>query len=216
MPTQPILAADRPTRAHGAPGLPLCRTLAFALPFLVLGLGGAALAQTSAARPAAAASAAAPGTGTGTGASSNRRGSGSGAEDARRSSGGVSSSAAMRSVATSLMSASWSTNHGSMAVASKTSSGVAPARMASMTTLSRPSCGCRAASSSASLSSSTHSLAQSNSAPGRSSERSAFWSASVKLRPMAMASPTDFMCVVSVGSAAGNFSNAKRGTLTTT
>ena len=80
MPTQPILAADRPTRAHGAPGLPLCRTLAFALPFLVLGLGGAALAQTSAARPAAAASAAAPGTGTsaGTGASSNRRGSGSG------------------------------------------------------------------------------------------------------------------------------------------
>jgi len=31
-----------------------------------------------------------------------------------------------------------------------------------------------------------------------------------------MASPTDFMCVVRVGSAAGNFSNAKRGTLTTT
>jgi hypothetical protein len=49
-----------------------------------------------------------------------------------------------------------------------------------------------------------------------SSERSAFWSASVKQRPMAMASPTDFMCVVSVGSAAGNFSNANRGTFTTT
>ena len=34
-----------------------------------------------------------------------------------------------------------------------------------------------------------------------SSERSAFCSASVKLRPIAIASPTDFMCVVSVGSA---------------
>ena len=49
-----------------------------------------------------------------------------------------------------------------------------------------------------------------------SSERSAFCSASVKLRPIAIASPTLFMCVVSVGSAAGNFSNANRGTLTTT
>ena len=33
---------------------------------------------------------------------------------------------------------------------------------------------------------------------------------------MAMASPTDFMWVVSSGSAPGNFSNANRGTLTTT
>ena len=49
-----------------------------------------------------------------------------------------------------------------------------------------------------------------------SSERSAFCSASVKLRPIAIASPTDFMCVVSVGSAPGNFSKANRGTLTTT
>ena len=47
-------------------------------------------------------------------------------------------------------------------------------------------------------------------------ERSAFCSASVKLRPIAIASPTDFMCVVSVGSAAGNFSKANRGTFTTT
>ena len=53
-------------------------------------------------------------------------------------------------------------------------------------------------------------------APFFSSERSAFCSASVKLRPIAMASPTDFMVVVSVASAAGNFSKAKRGTLTTT
>ena len=37
-----------------------------------------------------------------------------------------------------------------------------------------------------------------------------------KLRPRAIASPTLFMVVVRVGSAAGNFSNAKRGTFTTT
>ncbi len=37
----------------------------------------------------------------------------------------------------------------------------------------------------------------------------------MKVRPMAMASPTDFICVVSVWSASGNFSNAQRGNLTT-
>ena len=47
-------------------------------------------------------------------------------------------------------------------------------------------------------------------------ERNALPSASVKLRPIAMASPTLFMCVVSTGSAPGNFSKAKRGTFTTT
>ena len=52
--------------------------------------------------------------------------------------------------------------------------------------------------------------------PFFSIERSAFWRASVKLRPMDIASPTDFMVVVSVSSASGNFSKAKRGTLTTT
>ncbi len=118
--------------------------------------------------------------------------------------------------ATSLISASWSRNHGSILVASKTSSGVAPARIASMTFLSRPSCGTATSASSASLSSSTNSLCQSKGACLLSSERSAFWSASVKLRPMAIASPTDFMWVVSVGSASGNFSKANRGTLTTT
>ncbi len=66
------------------------------------------------------------------------------------------------------------------------------------------------------MSSSTHSWCQSNGASGLSSDRSAFCSASVKLRPIAIASPTDFMWVVSVGSAAGNFSNANRGTFTTT
>ena len=33
---------------------------------------------------------------------------------------------------------------------------------------------------------------------------------------MAMASPTDFICVVSTGSAPGNFSKAKRGIFVTT
>jgi hypothetical protein len=40
-------------------------------------------------------------------------------------------------------------------------------------------------------------------------------SASAKVRPIAIASPTDFMRVVSVVSVPGNFSNAQRGTLTT-
>ena len=47
-------------------------------------------------------------------------------------------------------------------------------------------------------------------------ERSAFCSDSQNVRPIAMASPTDFIEVVSSGSAPGNFSNAKRGTLVTT
>jgi hypothetical protein len=48
-----------------------------------------------------------------------------------------------------------------------------------------------------------------------SSERNAFMNASLKVRPIAITSPTDFICVVSVRSARGNFSNAQRGTLTT-
>jgi hypothetical protein len=47
-------------------------------------------------------------------------------------------------------------------------------------------------------------------------QRSAFCSASLKVRPIAIASPTDFICVVSVRSAPGNFSKAKRGILVTT
>ena len=47
-------------------------------------------------------------------------------------------------------------------------------------------------------------------------ERMAFCSASVKLRPSDMASPTDFIVVVRVWSAPGNFSNANRGIFTTT
>ena len=51
---------------------------------------------------------------------------------------------------------------------------------------------------------------------GLSRLRCAFCSASAKERPIAIASPTDFMWVVSVGSAPGNFSNANLGILTTT
>ena len=47
-------------------------------------------------------------------------------------------------------------------------------------------------------------------------ERIALFSASVKLRPSDIASPTDFIVVVSSRSAAGNFSNANRGIFTTT
>jgi len=43
----------------------------------------------------------------------------------------------------------------------------------------------------------------------------AFCSASLNVRPMAMTSPTDFICVVSVRSASGNFSKAQRGNFTT-
>ena len=78
----------------------------------------------------------------------------------------------------------------------------------------RPSVGTDASSSSSSALRS--SSPQWNDEPRFSSERSAFCSAVAKLRPMAIASPTDFMVVVSVGSAAGNFSNANRGTFTTT
>jgi hypothetical protein len=49
-----------------------------------------------------------------------------------------------------------------------------------------------------------------------SSERNAFCRLSWKVRPIAIASPTDFIDVVNTGSAPGNFSNAKRGTFVTT
>jgi hypothetical protein len=49
-----------------------------------------------------------------------------------------------------------------------------------------------------------------------SSPRSPFWSASLKVRPMAITSPTDFICVPRVGLAPGNFSKAQRGIFTTT
>ena len=101
-----------------------------------------------------------------------------------------------------------------MLVDSCSSSTVAPARIACCTTLIRPSRVRAACATSASLS--PTGPAQVNWLSAFSIERSAFCSASGKLRPIAIASPTDFIVVVSVGSAFGNFSNANRGTLTTT
>ncbi len=49
-----------------------------------------------------------------------------------------------------------------------------------------------------------------------SSDRIPFCSASLKVRPIAMTSPTDFICVPRVLSAPGNFSNCHFGILTTT
>lgn len=91
--------------------------------------------------------------------------------------------------------------------------GVAPALIACCMVRSRPSCGLRQASRSSSRS--PGSPAQVNDDPFFSIDRSAFCSASGKERPIAIASPTDFMWVVSVWSAPANFSNANLGTLTT-
>ena len=101
-----------------------------------------------------------------------------------------------------------------MPVAATSSATLAPARRAWCTVVSRPSCGTALRASRSALA--PGGRCQLNGAPDCSSERSAFCSASAKLRPIAIASPTDFMCVVSTGSAPGNFSKANLGTLTTT
>ena len=49
-----------------------------------------------------------------------------------------------------------------------------------------------------------------------SKDRKAFWKDSSKQRPIAIASPTDFIEVVSTAALPWNFSKAKRGTLVTT
>ncbi len=105
-------------------------------------------------------------------------------------------------------------NHGSTPEAAATSATEAPARSAWCSVDIRPSCGtAQRATSAPAL---PGGVSQRSGADGCSSERSAFCSASGNDRPIAIASPTDFMCVVSTGSAAGNFSKANRGTLTTT
>ncbi|CPU65030.1 Uncharacterised protein [Mycobacteroides abscessus] len=136
---------------------------------------------------------------------------------ASRSTSSVSAGASATAAATSLTSWIWSRYHGSIFVASNTCSTLAPARSACWTPMIRFSVGrAMRTSSSSSSAPETGSPSQWKTEPPLSIERSALPSASVKLRPSAIASPTDFMVVVSVGSAAGNFSNANRGTLTTT
>ena len=101
-----------------------------------------------------------------------------------------------------------------MPVAPATSAALAPARSAWSMVFRRPSCGVRQRSSSPAASGS---VALNRNGPLRLSRlRCAFCSASLNERPIAIASPTDFMWVVSVVSAPGNFSNANRGILTTT
>ena len=53
-------------------------------------------------------------------------------------------------------------------------------------------------------------------ATSSSRERIAFTNACLKVRPIAIASPTHFIGVVRPPSAPGNFSKAKRGNFTTT
>jgi len=120
----------------------------------------------------------------------------------------------VRLSASSLSAAIWSTNQASMPVAAASSSTDAPARSASCTVRSRPSWGRLAFSTSSDAS--PGSPANDSTAAGCSSERSAFCSASPKLRPIPIDSPTDFIVVVSSWSAPGNFSKAKRGAFTTT
>ena len=69
-----------------------------------------------------------------------------------------------------------------------------------------------------SMSSASETGPRPSSRPSRpiSSDRIALPSASAKVRPIAIASPTDFIWIVSRGSARGNFSKAQRGILTTT
>jgi hypothetical protein len=123
----------------------------------------------------------------------------------------------VREAGRSTSEATWSTNHGSMPpLAAQTSATLAPSRSASSTVYIRPSCGVRSAASADSRVAPAGSGRVQKPARGVSIERSALFSASVKLRPSDIASPTDFIVVVSSGSAPGNFSNANRGTFTTT
>ena len=116
----------------------------------------------------------------------------------------------------------WARNQGSMRQALWISSSAAPSRIACATFSSRSGVGVPSAArilfllsaSSMPLAASKPSMVISSSPVSPvSSERSAFCKDSWKVRPIAMASPTDFIEVVSTGEAPGNFSKAKRGNL---
>ncbi len=122
----------------------------------------------------------------------------------------------------STISRNCSRNHGSIFVSSCSVSTVQPRCSARKSAHIRRSVGTtsrlRSALSSSSQSSNSVSGPVGNSVPRLpcSSDRTAFRNASLKVRPIAIASPTDFICVVSVGSACGNFSKFQRGNFTTT
>jgi hypothetical protein len=135
---------------------------------------------------------------------------------ARRSAASSITGAATIAARSSTSAATWPTNQGSIPEAAATSATVAPSRSARSTVYSRPSCGRPSLASSESRVAPGGSASVQNPAAFVSTERIALPSASVKLRPSAIASPTDFIVVVSSGSAPGNFSNANRGIFTTT
>ena len=125
---------------------------------------------------------------------------------------------ALRAASASTICLMLARNQGVMAVRPATSSTVMPRRSASATYHRRSACGTDSFSRSDPDPSSAPLPAaggESNPSWPVSRERSAFCSDSLKVRPMAMTSPTDFICVVSEVSVPGNFSKAKRGTLTT-
>ena len=112
----------------------------------------------------------------------------------------------------------WARNHGSIRHEAWICSSLMPSRIAWATVRRRCGVGVPSAARKAFLSSpwSSPSIGTS-SRPVRpvSSERSAFWSDSWNVRPIAIASPTDFIDVVRTESAPGNFSKAKRGIFVT-
>ena len=97
-----------------------------------------------------------------------------------------------------------------MLVRARSSRSGTPRRMASISSSKRSCAGTssRARSSSVSSGGST--------STSSSLERMALANACLNVRPIAIASPTDCMCVLSRPVAPGNFSKAKRGHLTTT
>ena len=112
----------------------------------------------------------------------------------------------------------WSRNHGSIPVSSCIVSKSIPSRKASATKRIRSAPASRSSRRRLASRVSGSSPVRISLKPSRpvSRLRRAFWIDSWKVRPIDMASPTDFICVVRVASAAGNFSNAKRGILVTT
>jgi hypothetical protein len=102
------------------------------------------------------------------------------------------------------------TNHGSISVRRSISSVLTSRRTASNSSSKRSCEGTSRRPSSSSVSSGMRTRTS------VSRERIAFMNACLKVRPIAIASPTDCMWVESRPLVPGNFSKAKRGHLTTT
>ena len=107
----------------------------------------------------------------------------------------------------------WWRNHGSIPVSSASLSGLSPPPRARKRSRSRSACGTHKVSRR--WSSSAIDAASGRTPGWLSSARQPLSSASGKVRPIAITSPTDFMRVPSRGSASRNFSNAQRGIFTT-